>query len=121
MQQNAIGLIHRRSARGLSLGCALVTAALAGSLVFAAAAPNQPTPRSPSTGDVQRIAIVLARELRDAPPPLSLLDVAPADDGMAGARLAINDNNTTGRFLKQEFTLAIVQNGDVGELIAQVK
>ena len=121
MQESAIDLLHRRSARGMSLRCALVVAALAGNLVFAAAAPDKATPRSSATGDVQRIAIVLAREVRDAPPPLSLLDVPPADDGIAGARLAINDNNTTGRFLKQEFTLAVVQNGDVGELIAQVK
>ena len=48
------------------------------------------------------------------PPPLSLLDAPPTDDGVAGARLAINDNNTTGRFLKQEFTLEVVENGDVG-------
>ena len=121
MQEGGIDLLHRRSARGMSLRYALVAAALAGGLGFAAAAPNQPAPRSSATGDVQRIAIVLAREVRDAPPPLSLLDVPPADDGIAGARLAINDNNTTGRFLKQEFTLAVVQNGDVGELIAQVK
>ena len=121
MQEGAIDLLHRRSARGMSLRYALVAAALAGGLGFAAAAPNQPAPRSSATGDVQRIAIVLAREVRDAPPPLSLLDVPPADDGIAGARLAINDNNTTGRFLKQEFTLTVVQNGDVAELVAQVK
>jgi len=121
MQESAIDLLHRRSARGMSLRCALVVAALAGNLVFAAAAPDKATPRSSATGDVQRIAIVLAREVRDAPPPLSLLDVPPADDGIAGARLAINDNNTTGRFLKQEFTLTVVQNGDVAELVAQVK
>ena len=121
MQESAIDLPDRRSACGRLLRCALVAAALAGNLAFAAAAPSQPTPRSPAAGDVQRIAIVLARELRDAPPPLSLLDMPPADDGIAGARLAINDNNTTGRFLKQEFTLEVVQSGDVGELVAQVK
>ena len=67
-----------------------------------------------------RIAIVLARELRDMPPPLSLLDVPPADDGVAGARLAINDNNTTGRFLKQEFTLEVVESSKPEELVAEV-
>jgi ABC transporter substrate binding protein (PQQ-dependent alcohol dehydrogenase system) len=103
------------------LRCALVTAAIAGNAVFGAAAPSQPAPHGPSTGDVQRIAIVLARELRDAPPPLSLLDLPPADDGIAGARLAINDNNTTGRFLKQEFGLEVVQSGGIRELIEQVE
>jgi ABC transporter substrate binding protein (PQQ-dependent alcohol dehydrogenase system) len=71
------------------------------------------------SGDVHKIAIVLARELRDLPPPLSLLDFPPQDDGVAGARLAINDNNTTGRFLKQEFTLDVVQSASVPELIAE--
>ena len=55
------------------------------------------------------------------PPPLSLLDFPPQDDGVAGARLAINDNNTTGRFLKQEFTLDVVQSGDAQELVAEVR
>ena len=36
---------------------------------------------------------------------LSILDVPPVDDGIAGAKVAINDNNTTGKFLNQHFTL----------------
>lgn len=121
MQDSAIDPLPRRGACGMLLRCALVTAAIAGNAVFGAAAPSQPAPHGPSTGDVQRIAIVLARELRDAPPPLSLLDLPPADDGIAGARLAINDNNTTGRFLKQEFGLEVVQSGGIRELIEQVE
>ena len=38
-------------------------------------------------------------------PTISLLDKQAADDGLAGARLAIADNNTTGRFVNQQFTL----------------
>jgi ABC transporter substrate binding protein (PQQ-dependent alcohol dehydrogenase system) len=38
-------------------------------------------------------------------PSLSLAEQAAADDGVAGARLAIDDNNTTGKFLNQHFTL----------------
>ena len=75
----------------------------------------------PAPNKMHRIAIVLARERRDVPPPLSLVDIPPPDDGIAGARLAISDNNTTGRFLKQEFALEVVQNGDIRELVAQVK
>jgi ABC transporter substrate binding protein (PQQ-dependent alcohol dehydrogenase system) len=69
---------------------------------------------------VPKIAIILARELRDLPPPLSLIDFPPQDDGVAGARLAVNDNNTTGRFLKQEFTLDVVQSAAAPELVAEV-
>ena len=36
---------------------------------------------------------------------ISLLDVPPPDDGIAGAKLAIQDNNTTGKFLNQRFAL----------------
>ena len=36
---------------------------------------------------------------------ISLLDKPPPDDGLAGAKLAINDNNTTGRFIGQQFEL----------------
>jgi len=38
-------------------------------------------------------------------PTLSLIGVPADNDGVAGARLAIDDNNTTGRFLNQRFTL----------------
>jgi ABC transporter substrate binding protein (PQQ-dependent alcohol dehydrogenase system) len=36
---------------------------------------------------------------------LSLVQQPAANDGVAGARLAIDDNNTTGKFLNQRFTL----------------
>jgi ABC transporter substrate binding protein (PQQ-dependent alcohol dehydrogenase system) len=36
---------------------------------------------------------------------VSVLDRPPHDDGIAGARLAINDDNTTGKFLDQRFAL----------------
>lgn len=39
------------------------------------------------------------------PQTLSPVDQPAADDGIAGARLAIEDNNTTGKFLNQRFTL----------------
>ncbi|PSJ58198.1 ABC transporter substrate-binding protein [Pseudaminobacter soli (ex Li et al. 2025)] len=39
---------------------------------------------------------------------LSVLDIPPPDIGIAGAKLGIADNNTTGAFLKQKFTLDTV-------------
>ena len=36
---------------------------------------------------------------------LSLLQIPPDNDGVAGAQAAIDDNNTTGAFLKQRFSL----------------
>jgi ABC transporter substrate binding protein (PQQ-dependent alcohol dehydrogenase system) len=40
---------------------------------------------------------------------ISLTDVPPGNDGVAGARLAMEDNNTTGRFLNQHFSLEEVR------------
>jgi hypothetical protein len=36
---------------------------------------------------------------------ISLLDKPPRDDGLAGATLAVSDNNTTGRFIGQQFEM----------------
>ncbi|SNT51853.1 ABC transporter, substrate binding protein, PQQ-dependent alcohol dehydrogenase system [Tardiphaga sp. OK246] len=45
---------------------------------------------------------------------LSLVELPSENDGIAGARLAIEDNNTTGKFLKQQFGLdeVRVKEGD---------
>ncbi|PDT35194.1 branched-chain amino acid ABC transporter substrate-binding protein [Sinorhizobium sp. FG01] len=40
---------------------------------------------------------------------LSVLDVPPRDDGVAGAKVAVGDNNTTGTFLGQKFTLDLTE------------
>src|SRR6202790_1081223 len=45
-------------------------------------------------------------------PTLSLVEQPAENDGVAGARLAIEDNNTTGRFLNQRFTLEEVRLKD---------
>jgi ABC transporter substrate binding protein (PQQ-dependent alcohol dehydrogenase system) len=66
------------------------------------------------------VVVGLARTARSDAPPLqvgylrwvephqtiSLLDKPAPDDGLAGAKLAIADNNTTGRFIGQQFELA---------------
>lgn len=40
---------------------------------------------------------------------LSVLDIPPPDEGIAGAELGISDNNTTGSFLKQKFNLDVAE------------
>lgn len=56
-----------------------------------------------------RIGYIRSPERR---PTISLLDKPAADDGLAGARLAIADNNTTGRFLNQQFELVDMPQGE---------
>jgi ABC transporter substrate binding protein (PQQ-dependent alcohol dehydrogenase system) len=43
---------------------------------------------------------------------LSLVGQPAANNGIAGTRLAIEDNNTTGKFLNQHFTLEEIRLGD---------
>ena len=48
--------------------------------------------------------------------PVSLLDPVLTDEGVQGARLAIEDNNATGQFMGQEFVLeeiVVARDGDV--------
>lgn len=92
----------------------------------AAAQPNasKPAPETQSAAkpkaDVQVINIALVIQDVDDLPPISLLDFKPEDLGIAGATLGINDNNTTGRFLKQSFQLEQIRGDDATKLIATV-
>jgi len=59
--------------------------------------------------EVARIPIAYLSQTVERPPKLSNLDLPPQDQGFAGGRLSIADNNTTGRFLNQEFALAEIE------------
>ncbi|MGH6823388.1 MAG: ABC transporter substrate-binding protein, partial [Methylocella sp.] len=49
-----------------------------------------------------KVGFIRAPHMRET---LSLLDIPAADDGIKGAELAVDDNNTTGRFLGQTFAI----------------
>lgn len=83
----------------------------------AAPAADAGKPATPAA-DVLQIEILYLKQIRDKNPPLSLLDLPPDDEGVAGAKLGIADNNTTGRFTKQNFSLELVENASADELIA---
>jgi ABC transporter substrate binding protein (PQQ-dependent alcohol dehydrogenase system) len=51
---------------------------------------------------------------------ISLLDIPPDNDGVAGVRLALEDNNTTGKFLNQHFTLEQVRIKEGDDPVAAV-
>jgi ABC transporter substrate binding protein (PQQ-dependent alcohol dehydrogenase system) len=55
--------------------------------------------------DLREVTIGYLREPRPKA-ALSLLDVAAQNNGVAGAQLAIDDNNSTGAFTSERFTLA---------------
>src|SRR5262249_62192687 len=58
--------------------------------------------------------------LRRADPKstLSLIETPAANDGLAGARLATDDNNTTGTVLNQQFSLEDVRLGGGADAVA---
>jgi ABC transporter substrate binding protein (PQQ-dependent alcohol dehydrogenase system) len=55
--------------------------------------------------DAIEINIVYLEQQRERPPVLSNLVADPEDEGEQGALLGIADNNTTGKFLKQNYSL----------------
>jgi ABC transporter substrate binding protein (PQQ-dependent alcohol dehydrogenase system) len=73
---------------------------------FAQQAAPQAQPAKPQ----QRITDIKIGYLRAYEPQLALsvLDIPPPDIGIAGAKLGLADNDTTGAFLKQKFTLDTV-------------
>ncbi len=102
----------------------LFSSLMAGWLCAIPAAFSQGAPAPATTADmaanmaVVRIAY-LTQEV-ERPPALSNLDEPPADEGIAGARQGIADNDTTGRFLKQRFeleTVTVPQDGDPAQAL----
>lgn len=57
----------------------------------------------------------------DSGPLLSNVIPEPLDAGLRGAELAIVDNNSTGRFLKHSYQLAVAQNDDSAALLAAAR
>jgi ABC transporter substrate binding protein (PQQ-dependent alcohol dehydrogenase system) len=53
--------------------------------------------------------------------PLSRLHVEPEDYGIAGAQLALKDDNTTGRFTKQQFSLDVERVPVGGDAVAALQ
>ena len=69
----------------------------------------------------QQVAVTWLRQEVQAPPVLSNLDPVPADIGIAGARTALADNATTGRFLGQDWSLAAVSVAPGGDLLGAAR
>jgi ABC transporter substrate binding protein (PQQ-dependent alcohol dehydrogenase system) len=100
-------------ARLLKFGSAAVALLIAG--WFAAVQPASAIPEAPTQAPegalVTRILYVGKRYLE--PLPLSLLDKPLTDEGVQGARLAIKENNMTGRLIEQHFDLTeVIANSD---------
>ena len=69
----------------------------------------------------EKIRIAFLTQEVEVPPALSNLDPILTDEGVPGARIAIEDNNTTGTFLNQDYILAEVTVPLGGDLVAAFK
>ncbi len=82
-------------------------------LAFVTWAPVAGYAQAPET-----VRIAYLSQVSERPPKLSNLDLPPEDEGVQGGRLAIEDNNTTGRFMKQAFELHDVSVPPEGDALA---
>ncbi len=98
----------RAALRSLCLGVAALALSAVPVLAQDAAKPAAPA-AAPAPAAAAKIETVKIGFLRtyERTLALSALDIPPQDIGLAGANVAIADNNTTGRFMGQEFTLDV--------------
>ena len=77
--------------------------------------------QSAGEGGAAVVRIAVLTQLVDRPPALSNLEPPPDDSGLLGARMAIAENNTTGRFMKQRFELRETVVPADGDAVAAFK
>ena len=106
-----------------AIGLFLAATAAAPAQAEDAPAAQPPAAAAPAGGQKQAATPIRIGYLRAYAPQLALsvLDVPPRDDGVAGAKVAIGDNNTTGKFLGQKFTLEVTEVKPDAEVVAAFK
>jgi ABC transporter substrate binding protein (PQQ-dependent alcohol dehydrogenase system) len=80
--------------------------------------PSAQAPAAAASAELTKVPVGYIKQEVKRPIPLSRLHVEPEDYGIAGAEMALNDNNTTGRFTKQEFTLDVERVAVGGDALA---
>jgi ABC transporter substrate binding protein (PQQ-dependent alcohol dehydrogenase system) len=92
--------------RGFAAAFAVLVLATAPPALAGAGTEGE-TAAPPPAGNVETIPIGYIKQEVKKLIPLSRLNVEPEDLGIAGAEIALKDNNTTGKFTKQEFDLDV--------------
>lgn len=77
--------------------------------------------QTPATPPPVKVTIHYLGKAYDEPPPLSLVDPILTDNGIQGARLAIQDNNKSGQFLGQHYDLVEDILPADGDVVAKAK
>ena len=113
--------------RRLSAASLLIAAMLAGAGLAAAQTAPAPAPSTTPAAEVPpakphlvTTIVYLGKDYQE-PPPLSLVDKDVKDKGIQGARIALEEDNRTGRLIGQEYKLleAIAPAG--GDVVAKAK
>lgn len=78
-------------------------------------------PVSGHAKDMMTISLGFISQEVERPPVLSNLLEEPDDLGLQGMRLALKDNNTTGRFMQQKFSMQETVLPENGNVLAAVK
>ncbi len=107
-----------RVSGAFSSGCARYVLAL-----WASAAIGLGGAQLSRAADADKIGIAYIRTFEKGRITISVLDQAPENLGVAGATVAIDDNNTTGKFLGQEFILdevSLKPGDDIVPVVSQL-
>ena len=107
-----------------SLAAIVVFAALLALIAYGArASDNAQPPAAPAPGTPPTVKVIIhyLGKAYDEPVPLSLVDQVITDNGLAGARIAIQDNNKSGQFLGQEYDLVEDIPPADGDVVAKAK
>jgi ABC transporter substrate binding protein (PQQ-dependent alcohol dehydrogenase system) len=80
-----------------------------------------PIPTSLAAQPPQDIRIAYLYGIQKGRLTISLLDRPPVDRGLDGAKVAINDNNTTGRFMGQNFILTDIGLAEGADPVPEVQ
>lgn len=88
-------------------------------LCFCVAASFSPLLRA-QQDSLQVPILYIARDIPE-PIPLSLLDEPAEDNGVSGAQLGLNDNQTTGGFLGHDYTMESLVVAEDDDIVEQVR
>ena len=81
---------------------------------FTVEVPQSPTPKNP-------VPIGYIRQVGDHPRPASRVDVEPANAGVAGAKLANDENNAGGQFTGEFYSLDVATVASADQAVAEAK
>ncbi|MEH7827989.1 ABC transporter substrate-binding protein [Gemmobacter denitrificans] len=93
------------------------TTGLCAAMVLAVALPAGAQQQKPALA----VPMVYLRQEVPQPPVLSNLDPIPDDLGIAGAEVALKDNQSTGAFMGQDFSLTVISVPPDGDLPAAAR